>query len=45
MTDPKKPSPELPPKDKPTERAQPNKNSRPLPIVGGLENYHSPERK
>ncbi|MBC3337504.1 hypothetical protein HBR94_27405 [Pseudomonas sp. WS 5412] len=45
MNDSKKPSQEQAPASKPADRAQPNKNSRPLPIVEGFENYQQPEKK
>lgn len=45
MNDPKKPPQEQAPANKPADRAQPNKNSRPLPVVESFENYQPPEKK
>ncbi|WJD61536.1 hypothetical protein [Pseudomonas kurunegalensis] len=45
MSDSKNSSQKQTQTEKAADREQPNKNSRPLPIVEGLENYKPPERK
>lgn len=45
MNDSKKTPQEQAPEKKPADRAQPNKNSRRVPVAVSLENYQPPEKK